>query len=293
MKQLFSTSENIALAKGEEKRKFLQKICIKAADAVEKNSSFRHWYIFGPPGVGKTYNIMEAVKSTNVPFEVIKGNTSPYMFGIELAVAKYKYRDQKVVIIVDDCDAILGDINSINQMKEALEKDTFSYKQRMSFAEYGTEGDLVFDALTYSANPNGGGIIVDLSTFNFVFTSNVDLPKKQLVEDVVSKVKGAKSKKVKEMEALYAIRSRVMPQDCNFDEEELWGNIASVIMNPDNSKPEVQQLSLEERIFILKLMKNKQHLMNEFSIRTAEKACQMYIEEGEEFEDAFELIFLS
>ena len=79
----------------------------------------------GPPGVGKSYGVMQQLEKANLfetiqnkkKWEVVKGATS----GIGLYKKLYQYSAKGNVVVFDDCDTVLFDDLSLNILKAALD----------------------------------------------------------------------------------------------------------------------------------------------------------------------------
>jgi len=81
--------------------------------------------ISGPPGIGKSYNVMEmltegavgAMGGTHRGWEVVKGHITP----IGLYQKLYNFRNKGDILVFDDCDAVWGDETSANLLKAVLD----------------------------------------------------------------------------------------------------------------------------------------------------------------------------
>jgi uncharacterized protein YeeX (DUF496 family) len=58
--------------------------------------------------------------------------------GINLAVIKHMNKNNKVVIVIDDCDEILKDTSNINQFKCILDKNQYDYNKRFHINSVGS-----------------------------------------------------------------------------------------------------------------------------------------------------------
>lgn len=84
--------------------------------------------VYGPAGVGKTYNIIKRLEDFNshmedlvegfgINYEMYKG----YMTTIALYKLLYKFRHEGNVLVLDDIDTVFGDLESLNLLKAALD----------------------------------------------------------------------------------------------------------------------------------------------------------------------------
>lgn len=247
----------------------------------------RHYYIYGPSGIGKTYNMEKALEASGVTYYTISGNISMWSFGVNLACIKAAHPDEKVVILVDDCDEILKDGKSVNQWKETLAEARFSYnkKPQMHMLTSSTQIECVEKFMS----DDKLGFQIPIENFTFVITSNFQLPYDSTPDEMLEKNGNVMTPRIAYMKHLTAVRGRMETKDIDLTMEEKWGNIAEVLMN-DNG---CHYLNEQQRIFLLQWMWTNWNDMTETSIRTAEKMARIMIEEGEEgVQDAWEIDFL-
>jgi hypothetical protein len=278
-----SSKQKSAIEAGKIKRNRLIRATKQAASQVNFDEKPIHYYIYGPSGIGKTFQTEKAVKETGVITHTISGNVSMMALGINLAVIKYLNPNNKVVIIIDDCDEILKDTANINQFKGILDKNQYSYNKRFHINSVGEEGTLEHDAVLQCMQDGRQGFTVDTSNFTFVITSNIKLAYDDTAEE------GDDSKKAARARHLAAIRGRCETKDLDMTKEEKWGNLAFVTLE-DGSNIDCDE---QQKIFILEYIWNNWDNMTETSIRTVEKMARILKLEGEEdIKDAFDADFL-
>lgn len=73
--------------------------------------------ICGAPGVGKTYRVMQLVKSANRNFKVIKGKETALAFYMDL----FHFRHSGDILVCDDADDVLTDDTITNLIKAATD----------------------------------------------------------------------------------------------------------------------------------------------------------------------------
>lgn len=90
-----------------------------------KGVSTRHMrglVVGGAPGIGKTWSIMETLRSYS---KSKKPKRIKHMSGHVTPSATYKtleeYRDQDSIIVFDDCDNVFQDVKSLNLLKAATD----------------------------------------------------------------------------------------------------------------------------------------------------------------------------
>ena len=289
MKLVLSSKQKAAIQAGELKRKRLIRATKQAANLVDSEYDNIHYYIYGPSGIGKTYQSLKAIKESGVTHYEVSGNISMYNFALNLGIIAYTNMNKKCVVIVDDCDEILKDAKSINQMKELLAQNKLSYNKRFHLNQLGDEDSLPYMAIEHWMNDSGVGFTVDCSNITFVITSNIRLPYDSTAAEIVEKNKGIDTPKSIRARHLAAIRGRCEVKDLDMTMEEKWGNLASVCLG-DNACKDCDD---QEKIFILDYIWNNWDNMKETSIRTAEKMARILrIEDEYDVKDAFDADFL-
>ena len=292
MKLSFTYDQQRAIEDGNRRRQYLQGVAKLAATASQSPGKYRHYFIYGPSGIGKTYNIEKAVKESGVNYEVVSGASSMYGFFIDLVMAKYAYRDEKAVIIIDDCDALFKTSDNINIMKELLgEKQRFTYNVNIHPNAVGEEGSDEHNAMLEARKPNGVGYEVDCSNFSFIITSNNALPNEADIEAKITKNGGVATGKLALLNHMLAIATRVMPKNCMFTKEEKWGNIVSIAM--EDAEGHFSNLTEQQKVYLLDFMWVNWDKLTQSSVRTAEQMAQMFEYFGEqEVRNAWEIEYL-
>ena len=87
--------------------------------AMAKNSdSCRALILQGPPGVGKTYSVEQALeKHAAGRYELLNGKVS----NLSLYGSLYRASSNGHILFLDDCDTFLGDITGVNILKAAMD----------------------------------------------------------------------------------------------------------------------------------------------------------------------------
>jgi hypothetical protein len=262
----FDREQKNALEQGGFLRQQLISFAEQAADVTTKRNK-RHAYITGTGGAGKSHSVLSAVKKSGVSHAIIKGQSSLFGMAQNLAVLKVKHFNEPVIVIIDDCDKLFADKDSINTMKDLLEdgweSGTFTYSKNLHLNSI-PEG-AKRDAVEMFMNDEESGFQIDCSNFFFIITSNMPLPSLQDLEASAIKLKSGPTTSYIKMEDLHAIRTRTRYNMVNCNREEMWGSIAYVLLE-DNGTP---NRTKEETMFILDWMWNNRYQMSEFNVRTA------------------------
>ena len=278
-----SSNQKAAIAAGKVKRNRLIRATKQAATQAKIDVKPIHYYIYGPSGIGKTYQTEKAIKETGIVNHTISGNVSMMALGINLAVIKHMNPNDKVVVIIDDCDELLKDTSNINQMKGILDKNSYSYNRRFHINSVGEEGTLEHDAVLECMIDGRQGFTVDCSNFTFVITSNIKLDYDDTAEEGDGSPKAARARH------LSAIRGRCETKDLDMTKEEKWGNLAYVTLEDGAC----DTCDAQQKVYILDYIWSNWDNMKETSIRTVEKMARtLHLEGEEDIKDAFDADYL-
>lgn len=284
----FEREQKNALLEGEALRQLLWDSAVEAV-GLETMMKYRHTMITGDAGTGKTWSVMKAAAECGHTVFTIQGQASLFGMAQSLAVLKAKNFNNPVIVIIDDCDFMFNDADSINAMKKILvaEDPAFEYGKSINLNVI-PEGPKR-DAMELFMNDEQQGFRIPLDNFHFVFTSNAQLPTKKFKKELLIKSKGMMTPKIEKIDHLLAIRSRLNYKSVNTDKNGMWGSIAHVLLS-DGVCPE---LSEQEKMFLLNWMWEKWDDMTETSVRTAEKMAEDLIRVGiEQVKDRWSYNFL-
>jgi hypothetical protein len=190
--------------------------------------------------------------------------------------------NEKVIVIVDDCDTIFKNEENINIMKNVLSGNkAFSYRKNIATQINSLSGEQ-YEAIQSFRNETQLGFQVPTDNFVFIITSNIKLPTDEEVYG-----KGSKNNLSAKKAHLNAIRSRCNTIDFQLTKFQHYGWIADVVLNELNDLDD----NLRNKI-VDWLWKNWDNL-NERSIRTVEKMIQIYELNSEGFEEVWNVEFLN
>ena len=105
---------------------------LKEMTVAVKSGDVRAMIVSGPPGVGKSFGVEEVLSKDDVfnklsdrkpKYEVVKGALS----ALGLYKKLYEFSAERNVVVLDDCDSILGDELSLNLLKGALDSSKRRY----------------------------------------------------------------------------------------------------------------------------------------------------------------------
>jgi len=258
-------SQSAALERGKANRQRLKEL-VRKISLVKEGDKYPHLYFFSPPGLGKTFTVINHLKDSGIPYVQVSGNVSMFAFGIQLAVINYLNPNMEpFVIFVDDCDEILRNEQNCNTMKNVLDgSKVFTYEKSLS-SQRNNLTDVQQDAIEHYQEEGKMGFTVPTHNLIFVFTSNFKLP----VDDEVQAAREKGLSKSVLLSHRNAIRSRCRVADFDLTLAEQWGWIADVVMNTNCLVS--YQITTEKKQIILDFLWYNWEYLKERSIRLVEK----------------------
>jgi hypothetical protein len=283
---VFGMSKNEALDSGGQNRlRFLQ--VVSKLPQIKEDDIYPHKFIYGYPGIGKTYEINKQLETSDVNYVMVTGNVSMFAFGVQLAVINYLNPNQeKAIVFCDDVDTLVATESSCNQLKSALHGPRkFTYEKSLQ-SQWSSLSEIQKEAIKHHQEEGKLGFTVDCKTMSFILVSNIQLPTDDEVRDAREKGKG----KASLLAHKNAIRSRCMVQDFSLTNAELWGWIADVVLRTDCLNR--FELDQEEKLIMLNFIWDNWEQLTERSIRLIEKMAILKKEYQDSFQSVWEIDFL-
>lgn len=278
MKLHSATQRNFVL-EGENQDNLLKRhvLSMLGLDPSKKVEAKRHTIISGPPGVGKSYTTMRAIRDNNVNFLPIGAGTTQAAIAVKLAHAVHNLPEgEDLVVLIDDADdVVFGDYVSANRFKFAMAADEPVYAHEVSlmgprsqFERMGrTELVAAIDAYTVPGSP---GIVIPMDSVRFVIICNVDLEDKRNFRG-------------KMWSAAQAIVDRVKYKRLDFEWKVSWGWLAYIL---SNSQPfEHAHLTDEQKTLLVTWLWDKWEQVRVPSYRTIEEMSEYLINNPDGFLD--------
>ena len=278
---VFGMSQNEALEKGRQNRtRFLQ--VVEKLPQIRNEDKYPHKFVFGFPGIGKSYEITNHLNESGTRYLMVTGNVSMFAFGVSLAVINFSNPSQeRLIVFCDDVDTLVSTEASCNQLKSALHGPRmFTYEKSLQ-SQWSNLSELQREAIKYHQEDGKMGFQVPTSSMSFLLVSNIQLPTDDEVRLAREKSKG----KASLLAHKNAIRSRCMVQDFSLTNAELWGWIADVILNTEC----LNQFNMtdEEKLIILNFLWDNWESLTERSIRLIEKMAII----KNEYPDTYEMVW--
>ncbi len=285
MTKQFGMSQFEAFEKGKRLRQRHQDV-VYGISLDTGSSRYPHVYIFSPPGLGKTYLMNQHLSQSNTPYLQVSGNVSMFALGIRLAVINYNNREnERIIILVDDCDEIFKNEINCNIMKNVLDGiRTFKYEKSLQ-SQWSSLSDIQQEAIKFHQEEGQMGFNVQCDKMQFVFNSNFKLPTDDEVR-IARQKGGGKSILIAHKNA---IRSRCRVLDFDLKGAEHYGWIADVVMNTDCLQQ--FQFSDVEKQIILDFLWYNWSTLTERSIRLVEKMSENMVENPMDYQEIWEMEF--
>jgi hypothetical protein len=271
----------LAIEEGKTQRKRLVN-CVERAINSDLGIAYPHTYIYSPPGLGKTYMVNKYLKEKEINYYEISGALSMYVFGINLATIKFRHPEEKVVIVVDDCDALFKNEESINIMKNVLSGNKCYTYQKNIAPQMNQLTEFQSNAVSNFLIGDQIGFRVPTDNLVFIFTSNFKLP-----TDLEAFGLNAKRAVSNRKLHLNAIRSRCNTVDFELNKIQHFGWIGDVVLN------DFSELNSNHKEEILIWLWMNWDRLNERSIRTIEKMMQIIDLNQGEYQSLWSIDFLN
>ena len=263
------------------------RLLIDKATQSSIDRKYKDYYIYAPPGLGKTFMVQEYLSNSEINCYPVSGNISMYAFGVSLAVVAYMTpSDKKIVIHVDDCETLFENSNNVNVMKKILDTDRVFVYEKSLQSQRSSLNDLQKDAIDFFSEPGKMGFKVPTNNMTFIFTSNKRLPYDAEVEEARRKGKS----KASYLAHLSAIRSRIHVADFELTKNEFWGWISSVVID-SNCLNDYDPRS-EEICEVLDFLYHHWGYFKEKNIRTVEKMFSVMRDFPESYERVWKMDYL-
>ena len=283
---LFGVTKEQAIQKGIQNRdRFLQ--IVDKLSTIRNEDKYPHNFIYGYPGIGKSYEIKNRLENSGTKYVMVTGNVSMFAFGVQLAVINFLNPNQeRIIVFCDDVDTLVANETSCNMLKSALHgPKVFTYEKSLQ-SQWSNMSELQKEAITYHQDDGKMGFQVPTSSMSFLIVSNIQLP----TDDEVRKAREKSKSKSSLLAHKNAIRSRCMVQDFSLSNAELWGWIADVVLNT-NCLTELE-LSVDQKESILDFVWDNWESLTERSIRLIEKMAIIMQEYPDTHKSVWEIDFL-
>lgn len=277
---LLSESQRLFIDQGALNRNRLKASIQRAVNKTTK----RDFYIYSPPGLGKTFTCEQTFAKNNIVPITIKGNNSLFGFVVDLAVI-VQNRDPKkhLFLFIDDCDNLLLHSDSVNTLKIALAENKLNYNKQLS-AQYNQLEDFQKESIDTFRVIGRNGVTVPLDNMTIIWCSNYKLADQADVAQ--ASTDKTKQKYIDET----ALRRRLNARDYEVQGDLLWGWIADCILN--ETPPAMKPATKFELEHILVWMHSNWDQLKEHNISFAEKLYEEMQLDPDSYLTAWEFDYL-
>jgi hypothetical protein len=268
-------------------RNWKQRIIDQVNRVVEwdNKAAFPHLYLYGPPGIGKTFTVKSILENSDKLHFTVSGNVSLFAFGIQLAVIRHALGRDNVIIVIDDCDELLKNAANLNTIKNVLEGQrelTYNKSLTSQIKDLPTDQANAIEALRRVGQM---GFSVPCDTMRFIFTSNIPLP----TDDDVSLARKRNSlSKATLLSHQCAIRSRCNVLDLSLNDKDMYSIIVHTSMESDL----LPLMTSEKRGYIFDFLQENWESLKERSLRTVIKMNDIMNQYPSNFWDIWSMDFL-
>lgn len=284
--EVFEINQVLALEKGKQNRnRFLE--IVEKLSTIRTDDKYPHNFIYGFPGIGKSFEIRKHLENSGIRHVMITGNVSMFAFGVQLAVINYlNPHQERVIVFCDDVDTLVATESSCNILKSALHGPKLYTYEKSLQSQWNNLSELQKEAIKHHQDDEKMGFQVPTNSMSFLMVSNVQLP----TDDEVRTAREKNKSKSSLLAHKNAIRSRCMVQDFSLSNAELWGWIADVVLNTDCLNE--QNLTNEDKQEILKFLWENWIYLTERSIRLIEKMTIIMKQYPMTYKSVWEIDFL-
>jgi len=248
---------------------------IRSMLGIDKNlvQSKRHSIISGPPGVGKSFSIMQEIDKSKVNHIKFSAGSTDSSMVLQLAynVNRLLPGEQLVVLLDDADDVLFRDYQTANKFKFAMAKDEPVFAQDVNML--GTRSQLekagrqeLVDAIDAFTIPGKVGLVIPMDQVRFVVVCNRNCEdRKQFGPKIWS--------------AAEALVDRVKYKRLDFEWKVSWGWLAHIL---NNSQPfENVLLTDAQKYEITNWMWVNWEKMRNQSYRTVEEMAEYLINDSD------------
>ena len=278
--KLISESQQLFIDNGALNRGRLRNSIIRAID----RKTPRDFYIFSPPGLGKSFTTELVFASKGIEPVRIEGNTSLFGFVVDMSmIMTHRDPTKHLYLFIDDCDNLLLHKDSVNTLKIALQKNVLSYNKALA-GQYNQLEEIQKECIDNFRVPGRNSVAVPLTNMTIIWCSNYKLADQK---DVAKATSDNTRQKYIDEEAL---RRRLNARDYDIEGNELWGWIADCVLN--ETPPAMKKASREELEQILSWMHANWNNLKEHNISFAEKLYEEMELDPDSYLTAWEFDYL-
>lgn len=256
----------------------------------------------GSTGIGKTWNTKKALKDIGLiedeDYILLKQNMSMLGFAVKLAMGHEKFirnkknENEKLIIMVDDCDSFFGSKDERNILKGMTGKigdRCLQWNKLVPSHMFTNEQQATI--LRYAHRDGSPGFTVPCDDVAFIFTTNFKFPTENQAAQMLAK--SGPNNRSNAYHDLAALRSRCKTKDFMLEKEVNWGWIVEVCLN-DNLLFCLDNLQNPNfsKWYLLNWIFSNWEKMTESNLRTVEDMAKMMLRFPDNYADKWEEDFI-
>ncbi len=278
--QVFNKDQLHLISKGAIHRQTLRN---QIDEALNHNPFNENYIISSLPGLGKTYELEQAVARMATPPIINNGNNGIYSYTVDTATAIYLARGQRLVIVNDDCDMLFEQSN-INTAKKMFDSTRILRYGKNYQSLRPICSELQWEALCSFSQPDKAGLDIPLNNVTFITLTNLHF---HTVNEVERQEQG--SSKYDRYNGLYSIRRRTAYKEIQMPVMELWGYVADVVLNDHICEKFIPNISLTHKEQILQWCYSKwENSITERNLSIIEKMTKDIVRYPTDYLDIWE-----
>jgi len=301
----FSSKQQHARIEGRKKRNALIRATQEAAERAKGSTFFQDdkmdTILSGSTGIGKTFNCERALSQIGLKrdkdYVLFTGNNSMLGFALKLMLSHRhfletrKSTEERLIVMVDDCDTFFADKVSRDTLKRLLASRGNRVFQYDKIVPVHMMNEVQLQALEFYMNKDGSpGFKIPCDDIAFIFTTNFIFPTEAQAKYMLDK--NGPTNRANAFQDLAALRSRAKTKDFMLEKDVNWGWIVEVAladglldMLDSTSDPDFNKWLLLNWV-----LTNWDH-MTEHNLRTISDMGRMMIRFPESFQDEWEADF--
>lgn len=278
--QVFNKDQLHLISKGAIHRQTLRN---QIDEALNHNPFNENWIISSLPGLGKSWELEQAVSKMATPPVIFNGNNGIYSYTVDTATAVYLAQGQRLVIVNDDCD-MLFESSNINTAKKMFDSTRILRYGKNYQSLRPICSDLQWEALCSFAKPDRAGLDIPLDNVTFITLTNLHF---HTVNEVEKQEQG--SHKYDRYNGLYSIRRRTEYKEITMPVMELWGYVADVVLNDKICEKFIPNISQTHKEQILQWCFTKwESTITERNLSIIEKMTKQIVRYPNDYLDVWE-----
>ena len=300
----YTSKQKAAIVDGQQKRNALIRATKLAANRATEINELRGSFkcdtiLSGSTGIGKSHNIEKAFKEGEVPVVKLTGTQSMFFFATRLMLEHHIFEStkeqtgqEKLMVLVDDCDSFFQSKDNINILKGMTGKEGTRVLQYNKAIQEHLMSPEMMTILDQYRNPNGAqGFQINCDDIIFFLTTNFALPSENYANTYMKK--HGPTGRSNRLQDLTAVRRRFTCKDFILEKDVNWGWIAEVALNDGLldflGKDELAQF---KKFTVLDWMWNNWEKMMEHNLDTVYDLALHMSESPTEYKDIWEADYI-